>query len=115
MSNLAAQECTACRADAPHVAEHEADELLAQLPEWQMISAGGVPQLERSYTFRNFSDALAFTNKVGALAESLNHHPDISLGWGYVKLVWYTHAIGGLHRNDFVCAAKSDRLFDKSR
>ncbi|WP_370280849.1 4a-hydroxytetrahydrobiopterin dehydratase [Pontibacterium sp.] len=114
MSTLASQECTACRADSPQVGEHEADELLAQLPEWQMISASGVPQLERTYKFRNFADALAFTNKVGELAESLNHHPDISLGWGYVRLIWYTHAISGLHQNDFICAAKSDQLFCES-
>jgi len=114
MSTLASQECTACRADAPQVGEQEADTLLEELPEWQMISVSGVPQLERTYKFRNFADALGFTNKVGVLAESLNHHPDISLGWGYVRLIWYTHAISGLHRNDFICAARSDQLYDES-
>ena len=110
MSTLQESKCTACRADAPRVTEEEIAQLKLQIPEWQMIERDGVPQLERVFRLRNFAEALAFTNKIGALAESEGHHPAILTEWGRVTVTWWTHKIHGLHRNDFIMAAKTDRL-----
>ncbi len=105
------EQCEACRVGAPKVTEAEAGQLLSEIPDWHIESADGISQLKRTYTFKNFAAALAFTNQVGALAEAEQHHPDILTAWGRVELVWYTHKIGGLHRNDFICAARSDQLY----
>lgn len=108
--SLNTQVCEACRADAPQVGEAELAELIKQIPDWVPVVRDGVMQLEREYTFRNFRQALEFTNKVGALAEAEGHHPGILTEWGKVTVTWWTHAINGLHRNDFICAAKTDAL-----
>ncbi|HEU4677970.1 MAG TPA: 4a-hydroxytetrahydrobiopterin dehydratase [Terrimicrobiaceae bacterium] len=110
MSTLQESKCTACRTDAPRVTEEEIAELKVQIPEWQIIEREGVPQLERVFRLRNFAEALAFTNKIGALAEAEGHHPAILTEWGRVTVTWWTHKIHGLHRNDFIMAAKTDRL-----
>lgn len=110
MCELAAGECTACRADAPQVSETDLPELLAALPDWQLYVIGGVKQLQRLFVFKNFIEAQSFANQVGELAEAHNHHPAILLEWGKVTVTWWTHKIHGLHRNDFVMAAKTDAL-----
>jgi 4a-hydroxytetrahydrobiopterin dehydratase len=74
---------------------------------WQIA---GDRQLEKEYRFRDFREALEFTNKVGELAEAQGHHPDIYLAWGKVKLTVWTHKINGLTESDFVLAAKADKL-----
>ena len=89
----------------------EIDALRAQVPAWQVVDRGGVPQLERMFRFKDFAEALLFTNRVGELAEAENHHPSILTEWGKVTVTWWTHSIGGLHRNDFIMAAKTDRLY----
>ncbi len=84
------------------------EKLLEQLGEdWDLVDDH---HLEREYEFDNFVDALAFVNKVGGLAEELNHHPDVCLGWGYAEVAIWTHAIEGLTEADFVFAARTDRL-----
>ncbi len=108
MIELASQHCGACRRDAPHATEAEMAEYLPQIPEWESIEEDGVQRPQRVYPFRNFAEALAFTVRVGELAES--HHPSILTEWGRVRITWYTTKIKGLHRNDFVMAAKTDRL-----
>jgi len=110
MSRLAEERCTACRSDAPPVSEAEARELLRELPGWRIVEREGIRRLERVFTFPDFAQALAFTNRVGALAEAEGHHPALLTEWGRVTVTWWTHAIRGLHRNDFVMAAKTDRL-----
>lgn len=107
---LAEERCEACRADAPHVTDAELAGLIAQIPDWQPVVIDGVLQLRREFRFRNFVDALAFTNRVGALAEETGHHPALLTEWGKVTVAWWTHKIRGLHRNDFILAAKTDRL-----
>ncbi|HEY42936.1 MAG TPA: 4a-hydroxytetrahydrobiopterin dehydratase [Anaerolineae bacterium] len=77
--------------------------------DWQVIDEH---HLEKDYKFRNFQEALDFTNKVGALAEAVDHHPEICLTWGRVKITLWTHSIGGLSEADFVLAAKTDRLIN---
>jgi 4a-hydroxytetrahydrobiopterin dehydratase len=111
MENLNKMRCTACRRDAPRVTDAEIAELKPQIPEWRPIERDGIPRLERVFVFDNFAAALAFTNKVGALAETEGHHPALLTEWGRVTVTWWTHKIRGLHRNDFIMAAKTDGLF----
>ena len=108
---LADERCVACRPGAPPVGDADAATLLREIPGWRVVVRDGVRQLERRYSFPDFVRALAFTNAVGAIAEDAAHHPEITTEWGRVTLRWWTHTISGLHRNDFVMAAKSDRLF----
>lgn len=88
----------------------EAAALLHELPGWRVVARGGIERLERALTFPDFAAALAFTDRVGAAAEAEGHHPALLTEWGRVTVSWWTHAIGGLHRNDFVMAAKTDAL-----
>ena len=110
MSSLVAEQCEACRADAPRVSNQEAADLMKQLPQWRISEVDGVKRLEREYAFANFVQALAFTSKVGELAEQQGHHPALLTEWGKVTVSWWTHKIRGLHRNDFIMAARTDRL-----
>jgi 4a-hydroxytetrahydrobiopterin dehydratase len=84
--------------------------LMPQVPDWNLVERKGVKRLERTFKFRNFAQALAFTNSVGGIAEEEGHHPVIELTWGRVTVTWWTHKIKGLHQNDFVMAAKTDAL-----
>lgn len=108
MHDLAAKQCVACRADAPRATEAERQRYMAQLPEWNIIHVEDMDRLTRTFTFKNFADALAFTNRVGQIAEQENHHPALLTEWGKVTVTWWTHKIRGLHVNDFVMAAKTD-------
>jgi 4a-hydroxytetrahydrobiopterin dehydratase len=110
MANLTAEKCTACRADAPRVTDAESAQLKPLIPDWNLGERDGIPRLERTFPFRDFAAALAFTNRVGELAEDEGHHPAILTEWGRVTVSWWTHKIRGLHRNDFIMAAKTDRL-----
>jgi 4a-hydroxytetrahydrobiopterin dehydratase len=110
MPTLVNEKCIACRRDAPRVPEEEVPALRQEIPDWELIEQDGIPRLQRVYRFDNFADALAFTMRVGELAESEGHHPAILTEWGRVTVSWWTHKIRGLHRNDFIMAAKTDRL-----
>ena len=111
MPELTNERCTACRADAPRVTEADIAELRPQIPAWEMLERDGIPRLERVFKFRNFSEALAFTVRVALLAEGEGHHPALLTEWGRVTVTWWTHKIRGLHRNDFISAAKTDKLY----
>ncbi|MEA3292538.1 MAG: 4a-hydroxytetrahydrobiopterin dehydratase [Pseudomonadota bacterium] len=110
MSRLREGHCEACRAGAPKVSDEELAELIRQIPDWVPEVRDGVMQLERVFRFDNFLDALAFTNKVGELAEAEEHHPAMLTEWGRVTVTWWSHKIKGLHRNDFIMAARTDLL-----
>jgi len=110
MSVLSTQQCEACHVDAPKVSDEELKTLLAQIPDWVPEVRDNIMMLERKYKFKNFKTALAFANQVAELAEQEFHHPAILLEWGKVTVTWWTHAIRGLHKNDFICAAKTDQL-----
>ena len=110
MSDLIKQKCVACRADAPRVTDDELPELLKEIPDWQPITTESVLKLNKVFNFENYEEAVSFTNKVAELAEEEDHHPAILLEWGRVEVTWWTHKIGGLHKNDFIAAAKTDRL-----
>jgi 4a-hydroxytetrahydrobiopterin dehydratase len=108
MSDLAQKECVACKGGVPPLKGDELNKLAQQLGEgWQVI---GEHHLEREFKFKDFRAALDFTNRVGELAEQQNHHPDIYLAWGKVKLTLWTHKIDGLTESDFVFAAKVNKL-----
>ena len=111
MSDLRQMKCVACRAGEPTVTEGEIEMLRPQIPEWQVKEVDGVKRLERVFKFKNFAQALDFTNRVGAIAEEEDHHPLIITEWGRATLQFWTHTIKGLHKNDFIMAAKSDELF----
>ena len=88
----------------------ESEVLLQQLPGWALVEREGVLQLERQYAFKDFAEALAFTNQVGALAEAEDHHPALLTTWGQVTVTWWSHSLGGLHDNDFIMAARTEAL-----
>jgi 4a-hydroxytetrahydrobiopterin dehydratase len=115
MSELSEMKCTACRGDEPTLTDAEIAELRQQVPEWQVVKREGIKRLERVFRFRNFAQALAFTNRVGEQAEEEGHHPALLTEWGKVTVTWWTHKIGGLHRNDFIMAAKTDELSEGRR
>ncbi|GIX46539.1 MAG: putative pterin-4-alpha-carbinolamine dehydratase 1 [Candidatus Tectimicrobiota bacterium] len=111
METLARMRCTACRPGEPTVTTEEIAALQPQIPAWQVVERDGIQRLERVFRFRNFAEALAFTTKVGELAEAEGHHPALLTEWGRVTVTWWTHKIKGLHRNDFIMAAKTDELY----
>ena len=110
MTSLADQTCEACRAGAPLATRQEIAAYMSRLPGWQLIDVAGVKHLQKVYRFKTFEAALQFTNKVGTIAEAENHHPAILTEWGKVTVTWWTHKIAGLHANDFIMAAKTDRI-----
>ena len=111
MDELVQMKCVACRKGEPTATETEIAGLLPRIPEWKIVERDGVQRLERIFGFKDFRQALAWTNKVGELAETEGHHPALLTEWGKVTVTWWTHKIGGLHRNDFIMAAKTDTLY----
>jgi 4a-hydroxytetrahydrobiopterin dehydratase len=109
---LATKTCTPCKGGIPPLPSREAERLLEQVPHWELRDGG--LRIERAFKFRNFADALRFVQEVGELAEAEGHHPDISFGWGYATVRLQTKKIKGLHENDFILAAKIDRLIDRT-
>ena len=103
--------CVACRKDAPTVTDDEIAELHPQIPDWNIVDLDGIKRLSRVFPFADFAQALDFTDKVGALAEEEGHHPALQTEWGRTTVTWWTHKIKGLHRNDFIMAAKTDELY----
>ena len=110
MSQLTRKSCVACRVGAPLATQEEINEFMQQVPNWSIVEVEGVKRLKRIFDFKDFEDAVAMTQKVAALAEDENHHPAIMTEWGKVTVFWWSHKIKGLHVNDFIMAAKTDRL-----
>ena len=108
---LTAERCEACHPGAPRLTEQEIAELSPQIPEWKIVEREGIMRLERDFQFPDFAVALAFTNRVAEKAEQVGHHPDILTKWGTVNVAWWSHKIKGLHRGDFIMAAKTDALY----
>lgn len=111
MTSLKGLSCEACSADAPKIGEDEKRSLLGEIPNWQLVELDGEEQLQRVFRFRNFAQALTFTNAVGELAEAEGHHPAMLVEWGKVTVRWWTHKIGGLHKNDFIMSARTDAAY----
>jgi len=114
MSELKNEACEACRPDAIPLTDREIDDLMVHVPEWQVAEVDGVKQLQRIYSFKNFAEALAFTNRVGEAAEEVGHHPLLITEWGRVTVAWWSHKIKGLHRSDFIMAARCDDFYARA-
>lgn len=110
MEDLKSQKCVPCRGGDPPLTEEQIAEYRPQAPEWDVIEVDGIKRLQRVYKFKNFAQALNFTNRVGEIAEVEDHHPALLTEWGRVTVTWWTHAIKGLHKNDFIMAARTDAL-----
>ncbi len=110
MAELRELKCIPCRGDVPPLTDEEVERLKPQVSGWEVIQVDGIPRLQRTFKFKNFAEALSFTNRVGELAEAEDHHPAILTEWGKVTVTWWTHKIKGLHQNDFIMAAKTDAL-----
>jgi 4a-hydroxytetrahydrobiopterin dehydratase len=111
METLTEMQCVACRKDAPAVTDAEFARFQPQVADWELIELDGIKRLRRAFSFDDFAQALQFTNRVGELAEKEGHHPALITEWGCTTVTWWTHKIRGLHRNDFVMAAKTDALY----
>ena len=107
MSDLANKTCVPCRGGVPPLAGEELAKLAHEVPKWKVVDNH---HITRNFTFPDFAQALAFVNKVGAIAEEQGHHPDIFLTWGKADVTTWTHKINGLTESDFILAAKIDRL-----
>jgi 4a-hydroxytetrahydrobiopterin dehydratase len=107
--------CVACRRDAPTVTDEESAELHRQVPDWELVELDGIKRLRRVFSFDDFAQALDFTNSVGRLAEEEGHHPALLTEWGRTTVTWWTHKIKGLHRNDFIMAAKTDAAYQPAK
>ncbi|MEE8517315.1 MAG: 4a-hydroxytetrahydrobiopterin dehydratase [Alphaproteobacteria bacterium] len=105
---LTAKSCVPCRGGIPPLLRDDAEKFLNETPDWTL--SDDADRIERKYSFSNFAQAMAFAVKIGELAESEGHHPDLGVGWGYCTVLLYTHKIKGLHENDFIMAAKIDAL-----
>ena len=109
MSDLASSTCEACRIDAQKVSDDEASLLIKEIGGGDLIDEG-VKKLKKEFSFSNYSDSVDFSNKVADMAEKEDHHPQIILEWGKVTVIWWSHKIKGLHKNDFICAAKTNKI-----
>lgn len=111
MTDLTSQKCIPCRGGDSSLTESEISDLMPHVPQWQLVVRDGIPQLERVFKFKDYAQALEFTNKIAAIAEEQDHHPMIILEWGRVTVHWWTHVVKGLHKNDFILAAKTDEIY----
>jgi len=111
MDDLSKQGCEACRADAPRISDADLKRLITEIPDWETIVVDGIMQLRREFKFRDFAQAMAFSNRVGDLAEAADHHPAILTEWGRVNVTWWSHKIRGLHKNDLIMAARTDKVY----
>jgi 4a-hydroxytetrahydrobiopterin dehydratase len=111
METLVQMKCVACRKGIPTVTDAEIAEFHPQVSDWEIVELDAIKRLTHVYSFHDFAEALEFTNKVGQLAEEEGHHPALLTEWGRTTVTWWTHKIRGLHRNDFVMAAKTDVLY----
>ncbi len=111
MNDFAGMHCTAITATTPRLTDQEIGEYQARLPDWEIYTRDGEPRLEKVFQFKDFNQALDFTNRVANAANQEDHHPAILTEWGRVTVTWWTHRIHGLHMNDFIMAAKTDQLF----
>ena len=110
MTDLTKLKCVACRGGEPTLTDVEIAEFHPQIAEWQTIEVDGIKRLQRVFKLKNFIEAIALTNKIAMIAEKEDHHPLIITEWGKVTVQWWTHKIKGLHKNDFIMAAKTDDL-----
>ena len=112
MINLSAGQCAPCRGGEPVLNVDQIDDLLFHVIGWRVIGVDGIQRLEKGFKFKDFTQAMDFASRVAAIADEQGHHPLMSVEWGRVTVQWWTHVIKGLHRNDFIMAAKTDVVFE---
>jgi len=112
MSGFETMACEECRKGGSRLSAEEISQMLPELPGWEVASEDGVPHLVRTFAFPDFRRALDFTLSVGEIAEREGHHPKLVTEWGRVRVEWWTHSAGGLHRNDFIMAARTTAMLD---
>jgi len=109
VNDLSSQSCEACQIDAPKVPQNQIQILLSEINDWVLIEKP-INKIQKVFRFKSYKDSVDFSNKVASLADDEDHHPQIILEWGKVTVIWWSHKIEGLHKNDFICAAKTDKL-----
>ena len=114
MLDLCDLTCEACRADAPKASASEQEAFLKDIDGW-VINTDPCDMLVKKYSFESYEEAVSFTNAIAEMSETEGHHPKIILEWGLVTIVWWSHKINGLHKNDFICASKTDSLYQYPR
>jgi len=107
---LTGLKCVPCRGGEPTLTDAEIEGFRPQVPGWTVLEVDGVRRIEKEFKFKDFREALRFADEIGRIAEEEGHHPVIILQWGKARVTWWTHKIKGLHRNDFIMAAKTDAL-----
>jgi 4a-hydroxytetrahydrobiopterin dehydratase len=112
MNSLAEMNVNQVQEEKQILSEEEITEFKQELPDWQIVDLNGTKRMKREFKFEDFAKALDFTNRVGEIAEEQNHHPVLMTEWGKVTVTWWTHEVEGLHKNDFVMAAKTNRLYE---
>ena len=111
MVELSQQSCEACRTDAPRISDADLKALMPNIPDWSIAVVDNIMRLNREFVFKSFEQAMAFSNRVGGIAEATGHHPAILTEWGKVTVTWWSHKIGGLHKNDLIMAARTDDVY----
>jgi len=111
INDLKSGVCIPCEQGGDPMDESQISKYTPQVPEWEVIDKDNVAKLMHMFKFKNFLEAISFADKVGAVAEENGHHPKLVVEWGKVTVYWWTHAVVGLHRNDFIMAAKTDELY----
>ena len=110
MNKLTQLNCVACRGGDPKSTDSEITDLQPHVPQWQLVTQANILRLQRVFKLKDYAQSLEFTNKIAAIAEAEDHHPLIILEWGRVTVQWWTHVVKGLHKNDFIMAAKTDEV-----
>ena len=110
MNKLTQLNCVACRGGDPKLTDSEITDLQPHVPQWQLVTQDNILRLQRVFKLKDYAQSLEFTNKIAAIAEAEDHHPLIILEWGRVTVQWWTHVVKGLHKNDFIMAAKTDEV-----
>lgn len=110
MHNLLNQKCIPCEGGVPRLTKKEAEQLLQQIPNWELDPE--TSRIQRDFTFKNFYQTIGFVNAVAYIANQQNHHPDLEVGYNHCKVIYHTHAIQGLSENDFICAAKINKAIE---
>lgn len=108
---LEQEECTACAGTGDRLSDENAEEMLKQTPGWEIQDN----TIQRTFSFPSFTAAMDFANQITPIAEEQDHHPDLHVSWGKVRVELSTHKVGGLSRNDFILAAKINRLWDSKQ
>lgn len=108
---LAEEMCKSPGRNGAKISPGEIESLKGEVPDWEIVDHGDIPHLQRTFGFSDFASAISFAAMIAAEADEQDHHPRLTVEWGSVLIEWWTHSTGGLHRNDFIMAARSDRTF----